>query len=308
MIQNPPTPLKCCKCGKLVAKASDLLRMPGDTVSGCCHECSGILGDNQFRRRSCRSWALQTRKPQNTRDAAFCETMAKVMAECPGEPKVRLRKITLERLRTTEKMSLGTYNAGCLVDIVKGVTVSIMCRRTNCLFYGMDDQWIKQVNSKHFRCPQCGHLYKSLTSGLPAHKVVRLTDPIVGGAVCFPAIWATSIPNQSLDDIIEMEALKIHTGDNIDVFMNTSAVQLHNLLVKVAMPIHFGKMEWNLEIEHMLHPSKFPETQWGHLKNNGVYGMKGALGSDTVVSNDWQEFVSLMASLLVGARAVGSRL
>ena len=228
------------------------------------------------------------------------------MAECPGLPWGKLREMTLQHLDMVKTYK--TSDAGCFAEIAKSVSVSIMCRHTKCLFYGKKDQWIKHVSSEHYRCPQCGQLYKPLSSGpemCPANTVISITDPTIGGTLCFPAKWADVKTDEWLAGMAEMEASKIQIMDNVDAFMRESVTSLHNFLEKVATPMHLVKMTWNSKIETMLHHKTFPTRQWAHLKSNGVWGMKMAF-TDTVF-DDRPKIINLMAKLLAGAKAISSK-
>ena len=302
---GPSTPLTCCSCKNTVAMASQLLLSrkadqadSDDEIVGHCQQCAEIFDDNRFRRLSSRSWAVAKHKPKRTRDVKFFEARMHMNLEFPDESRRQLREMTLTRL--------DTIKAERLAEIAKGVAVSIMCRHTECLFYGMEDQWIKHARTKHVRCPQCGRLYQPLTSRqhmIPAQGVVSVTDPAVGRAVCFPATWKSG-EDKLLVGMAETKAVNIQTDKDLNTFMNESAESLRTLLAKVvATPVCFVKMDWNSTIESMLDPNVFPMANWKHLKDNGVWGMKMALAdSNMLIFDDWDELIGLMAQLLAAAR------
>lgn len=302
-------PLKCCICKKTVHRATELLLSrdldtgkKGGARIGRCQECSSIFDNTKFRRLSSRSWAFVLDKLPKARDVKFLETRALMRTEFPEDSCRHLREMTLKRLGTS-------IMAEHLADVVKGVSVSIMCRHTKCLFYGMTDQWIKHATAKHVRCPQCGNLYKPMTEGphmLPAQRMLSMMDPVLRHTVCFPVTWKVSRPDTWLASMAEIEAVKIKTGEDLDAFMNESAASLHTFLNKVSKERHFVKMDWNSEMEVLLHPNTFPTAQWTHLKVNGVLGMKMLLSeySGNVVFDDWQELIGLMAKLLVACKAM----
>jgi len=343
----PFVPLKCSICEKTVAKASELLMSyKGDKVQeafvsklgvrddsagpiiGQCQACS-IFKDSRFRRLSTRSWAIVSQTPRKARDANFFKARAQLRTEFPDETSRHLRQMILNGLGTdvdetpldtTDETSITapldtTYQtsitAESLAEIAKSVSVMIMRRRNKCLFYGRDDQWIKHASATQVRCPLCGHHYRPLASGpniFPGRRMISMTDPVSERTVCFPAKWKVSRTDTWHANMAEIAAVKIHVDEDLDNFVRESVVSLHALLAKVATPMTFVKMDWNSEIEAMLHPTTFPRAKWQHLTVNGVWGMKMApTESNSEIFDDWQELIGLMARFLAAANAMGSK-
>jgi len=217
-----------------------------------------------------------------------------------------------ESKTTSTGWTLKSEEAGYLTNITKTVTLSFMCRHTDCLFFGMNDQWIKNVNSEHFRCPQCGHNYMPWKAGLnlhPAQKVLTVTNPLSGHIWCFPCTWAETREANWLNMMAEVEARNIETGADLTALMNKSAVSLSDFLARVAVPTCFTKLEWKPEIEYMLDSGKFPRTQWEHLKESGVHGMKLTFNPEQPdVFDSWPELIGMLAKVMAGAQAIGAKL
>ena len=212
---------------------------------------------------------------------------------------------------TSTGWTLKSEEAGYLTNITKTVTLSFMCRHTDCLFFGMNDQWIKCAQSEHFRCPQCGHMYKpwmTKSDLYPAQKVLTVTNPLTGQTSCFPCTWADTREDNWLNMMAEVEARKIETGADLNAFLKKSAVSLSDFLARVAVPMCFKKLEWNPEIEDMLDSGKFPRTQWEHLKESGVHGMKLTFNPEQPVFDSWAELIGLLAKVMAGASAIGAKL
>jgi hypothetical protein len=194
------------------------------------------------------------------------------------------------------------------------VTVSFLCRQPTCFFYGMNDQWIKHIESDRYRCPQCGVLYQPWTQKkgeYAAQKVLSFTDLESKKVFQIPCKWPQNEEDGWLNKQAEIHARDIKTEEDLDNFTRKSVVSLSDLLERVAVPVTFEKLEWNPAIEHMLHEYTFPESQWRHLKENGFWGSKLNVNPDKAkeeVFDNWPELIGLMANILVAGTRYASRL
>ena len=107
-------------------------------------------------------------------------------------------------------------NTDCayLTNIATGVTISFMCRNPKCLFYGMNDQWVKHVTQEQFRCPRCAKLYEPWTQKngeFPAQKVFGCPDPKTGLTMVIPCKWPDSHEDGWLNKEAEAYARDIQT-------------------------------------------------------------------------------------------------
>ena len=362
----PQEPLTCCKCNKVVGRASDLLLVnDGDGASwagriwGYCWDCcnqSDFKNHNGFKRRSNRTWEARRRelgaKLDRARDIKFNGIVAKMREMFPGASQHRLRKLTYLRLNAAATAiaassqenelvhaaslhvaevymkeieqvanhpesqtsaagwSLSATEAGYLTEVADGVTISFMCRDKTCLYYGMNDQWIKRVDSEHFRCPQCGKFYQPWTQAngeVCAQKVLHIVDPVTSVATVIPCEWPGEREDKWLNTMVEMRAREIKTGEDLAKFMRQSAVDLSSLLTKVGTPLHFTRLDWSPGMEYKLTLPRFPESQWAHLKS-GVYGMKLPFAADMDIFTNFSELISLLANLLAGGTAMAAKL
>ena len=207
--------------------------------------------------------------------------------------------------------TLSAKDAGYLTELSKGLTISFLCRSPACLFFGKNDQWIKKVDSEHFRCPCCGMLYHPFSQAkgqYPAQKVLSILNPRTGVKVTFPCKWPDTEEDGWLNKTLEMNAMSINTSEDLRDFMAKKAISLSDLLDRVATPINFDRMEWNSGIEHMLCETKFPKSQWADLKANGFWGEKLLVDPDAPVFENWTELIGLLASIMAGGKAIGSKL
>lgn len=88
------------------------------------------------------------------------------------------------------------------------------------------------------------------------------------------------------------------TGDDL----RRATDSLSDLLDR-AVPIGFELLDWNSEMEPMLTPA-YPESQWAHLKDNGVWHMTMPL--DGYVFNNREELIGLLAIFVAATSAIVS--
>ncbi len=276
-------------------------------IKGLCRECSLVTNQKAFRRLSRRSWEDRAKwgcdKVARARDVQFMDEKTLQRAACPGASASRLRELTLRRL-------LGV----ALQNLLDNVTISNMCRHTKCLFYGPDDQWIKDVQSELIRCPQCGQVYRPDTSGkniTPAQQVISMKDPTTGETVCFATKRASANTSSRtwFAEMVSTESENIQPGDDLDTFVRKSVDSLHVFLASVAVRMCFKQLAWNSKIESVLNSATLPGSQWKHLKDHGVHGMKMPLAKATNdVFDNWKMLICLLANLLAAASAITSNL
>ena len=199
--------------------------------------------------------------------------------------------------------TLSAEDAVYLSDIAscRSMTVSFICRSPSCLFFGMDDQWIHDIDSAHFRCPQCGLICQP-----SEERVLSLADPISGLTFSWPCKWPAFADDGWLKKMAEHGARDTNTSEDLGAFLLETVISLNELLGRVAMPLSLKKMEWNPGIEYLLIDAACPKSQWAHLKAHGVLGAK--LNADAPVFESWTELIGLLASVIAGGSAFGSKL
>ena len=73
-----------------------------------------------------------------------------------------------------------------LTAMTRSVAVSFACRRRQCRFYGMNDQWVNHADKYKFRCPMCALPYvpwRAQPGYYDYQKVVSMVNPARG--MCF---------------------------------------------------------------------------------------------------------------------------
>ena len=127
-----------------------------------------------------------------------------------------------------------------------------------------------------------------------------------GHMMIFPCKWQEFDEDGWLNKQVELYARKIQPPQDLDNFLKKARVGLSDLLDKVAVPSGFEKMQWVVNIEDDLNKWTYPQSQWAHLKNNGVWG--GKLRDDIPVFGEYMELIILMANVLAGAGGHMSKL
>ena len=61
---------------------------------------------------------------------------------------------------TADAQTLTAQEASYLTNLSKGTSLSFLCRMPDCLFYGMNHEWVESLNSYHFKCPRCGEQFR----------------------------------------------------------------------------------------------------------------------------------------------------
>jgi hypothetical protein len=135
-----------------------------------------------------------------------------------------------------------------LAAICKGFTSSFCCRRTTCMFFGFNDEWLKDPDSYHFTCPRCGYAYHPFASKTTCEEfqfVISMPDLTTGGTLVIPALWPDGLDEKCLRGQMEVHALQIDTQEKLNAYtLKDAEMDLHKL-VQSAVPATFKEIPWN---------------------------------------------------------------
>ena len=226
--------------------------------------------------------------------------------------------------RPAQAIKLRAEEAQWLTEITRGMTVSFGCRRTECRFFGCNDQWVC-VDLCHFRCPCCGEFYFPWSTGkwtsrknwiefLPWQKVIQIVDLETGDTFAFPAVWPDEAEDTWLLQQAEIYAAKCETTEDLESYMSSSVTDLHKLLDKVGIPLGMRKFEWNSWVEDKLAGCPKDDTAdgvkgWSRL-TNGFYGNileEPADGKYNVLTN-WDEVIAILGRVIFAQRQLRSKM
>ena len=143
------------------------------------------------------------------------------------------------------------------------------CRRPDCLYYGMNSQWLNLEGTNRFRCPVCIDEYRptSTTGGQVAWSfVLHMTDPTTGQRVAIPAMWPEGKDMGWLNKQIEAFALSIASEVELASYVAHGKADLHKLLGEEAVPRDFMKVPFashpNADINRMWGEPRWNVVQW----------------------------------------------
>ena len=191
--------------------------------------------------------------------------------------------------------------------LTEHMALSYLCRYPACGFFGMNSQWVRQLDREYFRCPICGLGYApwSQANGqVLAQKVVTIVSPVDGTTMHIPCIWPDGAADSYLHKLIEAKAEEsVNMTDFGNLVAEGSVAQVDAFARRVGIPSSFVRLEMPQECKWRLESTsiKFPASQYEHLVRNGIYGAMMDLSKPIVALSDFTEIVTLMGnSLAIG--------
>jgi hypothetical protein len=184
-----------------------------------------------------------------------------------------------------------------LTNIADGISVSFCCRNVDCLFFGLNLEWLQQGTRYKFRCPCCIDEYgptRTTKGQVPFSFVLSMVDLETQEMMHIPAMWPETKDMQWLDKQIEIEALKIETETDLANYINRGQVELSELLKREAIPKHFTKIAFGEEHVHRIQW----DERWNvpHFRETGfVWGSKLSPKTDDLSHpySDWNAFIGI---------------
>ena len=94
--------------------------------------------------------------------------------------------------------SLKAQETQYLSQVSEGVHMMFVCRMPGCMYFGMNDQWVKSKLKEQFKCPACGIQYKPGSSyggegkAIKAAYVMQIVDPLTHEISRIPVSWPPS--------------------------------------------------------------------------------------------------------------------
>lgn len=189
-----------------------------------------------------------------------------------------------------------------LTSVCKSIQVSYLCRKKDCGFYGMNDQWVQHATKYHFRCPHCAMQYypwKDAPKWYPFQKVISVSHPGTGERWVIPALWPASAEDSWLQDMMQATASKIESEDDLEAFLTGKIQSLEVLLSNAGIPAVFKKFTMKQDVKWLLDSAAgFGQTQYGKLAEEGYWGniLDPKLGNQEPF-DQWEEFAAIFASL-----------
>jgi hypothetical protein len=135
-----------------------------------------------------------------------------------------------------------------LTQICEGFSVSFVCRREDCMFFGLNNEWPKDRFSEHWACPCCGYLYapwKKIGGCMDFQFVLAMPDCINGGTLFLPALWMDNQDELWLMRQMEAHVLNITTRGELESYtLGQAARDLTQYIADQAPPHYFKHEPW----------------------------------------------------------------
>jgi hypothetical protein len=193
-----------------------------------------------------------------------------------------------------------------LTSVCEGFSVSFVCRRSNCLWFGQNDEWPKDRGSYHFACPCCGMPYRPWKSLADCEKfqfVLAVPDVLTGDTLFLPAMWATGQDEKWLRTQMEIHALQITTEDELKSYtLGAATRELTEYIKALAPPVCFEFKTW---VKPLWIDEKFDCSLYE--RRGTTFGCKLDQVRDAAAIaspfEDWPHLAGLMARVVAKARA-----
>ena len=216
------------------------------------------------------------------------EYMAKIDAVCKdiGQPSSQIQHA----------------EADYLTSVAKGIQISYLCRKKDCGFYGMNDQWIQHESKYWFRCPVCGMQYypwREAEKWYGFQRVLAVSHPQTGEQWVIPALWPSSAEDDYLQKLMVVTASKIETEEDLDNFLAGKIQSLDTMLANIGIPACFKKFTLSQDVKDVLSTCQgFGASQYAKIDKDGFWGnILDKKVAEQEPFNEWTEFAALFADL-----------
>jgi hypothetical protein len=206
---------------------------------------------------------------------------------------------------TQEGQVFAATELSYLTSVCENFSVSFVCRRSNCLWFGLNSEWPKDRGSYHFACPCCGMPYKPFQTLADCEKfqfVLAMPDIVNGGMLFIPAMWANGQDENWLRKQMEIYALQITNADELKSYtLGTATRELTEYIKAIAPPVYFESKPWvrPLWIEPRYDISLYEQR-------GTTFGCKldKVRDAEAIASpfEDWPHLAALMAKVVAKAR------
>ena len=245
--------------------------------------------------------------------AAFAENKhaQKAYAHCVAEYAAKIDEVCENIGMPSAQIKI--KEADFLTSVTTALQVSYLCRKTDCGFYGMNDQWIQHETRYHFRCPHCGMQYfpwRQAEKWYKFQKVISVSHPNSGERWIIPALWPDSAEDNFLQKMMVATASNLQTMADVDDLIDGRIQAIETLLANVGQPAVFKRFTLSQDVKNLVeHCSGFGKTQYAKIDEHGYYGeiLSPTLGASEPFE-DWNEFCALFGSLMVAGEQIAHKL
>jgi hypothetical protein len=198
-----------------------------------------------------------------------------------------------------------------LTKIAEGFHLCFCCRRPDCLYYGMNSQWLNLEGTNRFRCPCCIDEYSPVSTAkgqVEFSFTLVMPDMITGKSMAIPAMWPMGKDMAWLNKQIEITALQLETEVELESYINRGPAELHKLLAREAIPSEFKKVGF------ASHPNADVNRMWQQADKWRVadFQARGYVDGDRLDQtrddlshpyDNWPDFIAICARVNAEAAA-----
>ena len=213
---------------------------------------------------------------------------------------------------STDARTLMATEASYLTQLMDGVWWSYLCRRKECCFFGQNNvmTWIKHSRHYYFRCPMCAtqhmpHAHRD--SFVKGKRVLTLYSPLTDNHPRY--IMCENPPSEDdrwLNNMVELQARDIKTAEDVQSWVNRSALDLENLIKKEEIraeslwqPIAFDKSRHFASYGSDWDDS--PMRERGHVLGAFLPPQEAAREP----FSDWNGLIAILSNHVAASRAMG---
>ena len=235
----------------------------------------------------------------------------KAYVHCVAEYAAKIDEVCEKIEQSSAQIQIA--EADFLTSVTKSIQVSYMCRKKDCGFYGMNDQWVKHETTYHFRCPHCATRYtpwKEQPKFYKFQKVISVSHPATGERWVMPALWPASEADDFLQKMMVVTASNMQTVADVEAFVQGNIQALDAMLANAGQPAIFKRFTLSQEVTAMLQTcAGYGSKQFAELEEHGYYGniLDPNLGAQEPFS-EWNEFIAVFGSLLGAGEQVAHKL
>jgi hypothetical protein len=243
-----------------------------------------------------------------------------MIEKTPEAAKELIHEIGLTHMENIEERVLNPLLAGdpnghtmkseealWLSNLAHGIEFCYVCRHKECLYFGLNSEWVRHKHKEWFKCPACGKKYSPQST---AHGevdrlafVLQLPNVLTGDMNLIPTNWPPSDETGWICKMIEIEARKVKTQADIELWRAKSALNLQELINAQRIPLNFEEMTPDPEIDGL-----FSEAwAWTEFKQRKYRGTFLPKEWEIIPFEDWTEIIALLADVVAAERAVNAR-
>jgi hypothetical protein len=212
----------------------------------------------------------------------------------------------LTNASSVDAQTLSSSETQFLTNLQDHIAFMFICRQPDCLFFGLNSEWVQHKDKHRFKCPLCGERYKPHSTAknqiAKLGFVLQIADPDTGGVQLIPTVWPPNEETNWLNNQIELHARNIQTAEDAKDWHNKCKIELKNLIDRQKIPQGLQRMIPNETIKNRFSG----KWKWEEFKEKCCfYGNQFAkLDEAREPYDNFNELIGLVANVLASPKAV----